>query len=157
LLEWFEIEVPRFCKAKGAGQTPTIGRTKEMVGQIIRHRFLDPDASAEVTAKKLHKLAILLAFGASSEPSATLVCKENLACFSSKNRDLRRLGNRWIRVKRSNAGPNSASVIGTSTTKCKPYTISLTLTPTLLLKGPSEDYGNEEHTTVAAFLPWRGS
>jgi hypothetical protein len=23
--------------------------------------------------------------------------------------------------------------------------------------GPSEDYGNEEHTTVAAFLPWRGS
>jgi drug/metabolite transporter (DMT)-like permease len=24
-------------------------------------------------------------------------------------------------------------------------------------KGPSEDYGNEEHTTVAAFLPWRGS
>jgi hypothetical protein len=24
-------------------------------------------------------------------------------------------------------------------------------------KGPSEDYGNDEHTTVAAFLPWRGS
>jgi hypothetical protein len=26
-----------------------------------------------------------------------------------------------------------------------------------LKEGPSEDYGNEEHTTVAAFLPWRGS
>jgi hypothetical protein len=25
------------------------------------------------------------------------------------------------------------------------------------LEGPSEDYGNDEHTTVAAFLPWRGS
>jgi hypothetical protein len=24
-------------------------------------------------------------------------------------------------------------------------------------EGPSEDYGNDEHTTVAAFLPWRGS
>jgi hypothetical protein len=24
-------------------------------------------------------------------------------------------------------------------------------------QGPSEDYGNDEHTTVAAFLPWRGS
>jgi len=23
-------------------------------------------------------------------------------------------------------------------------------------RGPSEDYGNDEHTTVAAFLPWRG-
>ena len=23
-------------------------------------------------------------------------------------------------------------------------------------EGPSEDYGNDEHTTVAAFLPWRG-
>jgi hypothetical protein len=29
------------------------------------------------------------------------------------------------------------------------------LSPKVL--GPSEDYGNEEHTTVAAFLPWRGS
>ena len=27
----------------------------------------------------------------------------------------------------------------------------------LISKGPSENYGNEEHTTVAAFLPWRGS
>ena len=26
-----------------------------------------------------------------------------------------------------------------------------------LEKGPSENYGNAEHTTVAAFLPWRGS
>jgi len=24
-------------------------------------------------------------------------------------------------------------------------------------KGPPEDYGREKHTTVAAFLPWRGS
>ena len=23
-------------------------------------------------------------------------------------------------------------------------------------KGPPENYGNSEHTTVAAFLPWRG-
>ena len=25
------------------------------------------------------------------------------------------------------------------------------------VKGPPENYGNSEHTTVAAFLPWRGS
>jgi len=24
------------------------------------------------------------------------------------------------------------------------------------LRGPSENYGSGEHTTVAAFLPWRG-
>ena len=28
--------------------------------------------------------------------------------------------------------------------------------PADLEKRPSENYGNEEHTTVAAFLPWRG-
>ena len=27
---------------------------------------------------------------------------------------------------------------------------------TLPKERPSENYGNEEHTTVAAFLPWRG-
>ena len=30
-------------------------RTEEMVRQIIRHRFLDPDASAEVIAQKLQQ------------------------------------------------------------------------------------------------------
>jgi hypothetical protein len=25
-----------------------------------------------------------------------------------------------------------------------------------LFRGPSENYGSGEHTTVAAFLPWRG-
>jgi len=30
-------------------------RTPEVVRQVIRHRFLDPDASAEVIAQKLHQ------------------------------------------------------------------------------------------------------
>ena len=33
--------------------------------------------------------------------------------------------------------------------------ISRTMTITKEEGGPSEDYGNDEHTTVAAFLPWR--
>jgi hypothetical protein len=30
-------------------------------------------------------------------------------------------------------------------------------TPNAKRKGPPENYGKEKHTTVAAFLPWRGS
>jgi hypothetical protein len=30
-------------------------RTEEVVGQVIRHRFLDPEASPEVIAQKLHQ------------------------------------------------------------------------------------------------------
>jgi hypothetical protein len=31
-----------------------------------------------------------------------------------------------------------------------------TETPANYLEAPSENYGSGEHTTVAAFLPWRG-
>jgi hypothetical protein len=34
--------------------------------------------------------------------------------------------------------------------------VTLTTDTDNFFKGPSEDYGNDEHTTVAAFLPWRG-
>ena len=37
------------------------------------------------------------------------------------------------------------------------FTDTGTNTGNCLKRRPSEDYGNEEHTTVAAFLPWRGS
>ena len=43
----------RRCKATSADQRRSIGDTAEVVRQVIRHRFLDPDASPEVIAQKL--------------------------------------------------------------------------------------------------------
>jgi hypothetical protein len=48
------------CRAKHAGQKTNYRRTEEMVRQIIRHRFLDPDASAEVIAQKLQQARHLI-------------------------------------------------------------------------------------------------
>src|SRR6516162_4298891 len=47
LLEHFEAQGALALQSKARGPKSNYRRTEEMVRQIIRHRFLDPDASAE--------------------------------------------------------------------------------------------------------------
>ena len=42
-------------QSKSRGPKTNYRRTDELVRQVIRHRFLDPDASAEVIAQKLRQ------------------------------------------------------------------------------------------------------
>jgi threonine dehydrogenase-like Zn-dependent dehydrogenase len=46
-----EFHIERLC----SGPKANYRRTEEMVRQIIRHRFLDPEASAEIIAQKLRQ------------------------------------------------------------------------------------------------------
>ena len=55
LLEHFEAQGALALQSKARGPKTNYRRTEEMVRQIIRHRFLDPDASAEVIAQKLQQ------------------------------------------------------------------------------------------------------
>ena len=55
LLERFEAQGALALQSKARGPKTNYRRTEEMVRQIIRHRFLDPDASAEVIAQKLQQ------------------------------------------------------------------------------------------------------
>ena len=55
LLEQFEAQGALALQSKARGPKSNYRRTEEMVRQIIRHRFLDPDASAEVIAQKLQQ------------------------------------------------------------------------------------------------------
>ena len=55
LLEQFEAQGALALQSKVRGPKTNYRRTEEMVRQIIRHRFLDPDASAEVIAQKLQQ------------------------------------------------------------------------------------------------------
>src|SRR5208337_972612 len=76
-----KLKAPWLCKAKRAGQRPTIGVPKRWSVRsfviVSWIRMLRPRS----LLKSSSKLTILLAFGASSESSATLVCKKKLyAC-----------------------------------------------------------------------------
>jgi transposase len=55
LLEQFETQGALALQSKARGPKTNYRRTEEMVRQVIRHRFLDPDASAEVIAQKLQQ------------------------------------------------------------------------------------------------------
>jgi transposase len=55
LLEQFEAEGALALLSKVRGPKTNYRRTEELVRQIIRHRFLDPEASAEVIAQKLQQ------------------------------------------------------------------------------------------------------
>jgi transposase len=55
LLKLFlERGTPALCSQKRGPKGPSV-RTEEVVRQVIRHRFLDPDASADVIAQKLRQ------------------------------------------------------------------------------------------------------
>src|SRR5271165_3005293 len=77
LLNSLKLKAPWLCKAKRAGQRPTIGVPKRWSVRsfviVSWIRMLRPRS----LLKSSSKLTILLAFGASSESSATLVCKKN--------------------------------------------------------------------------------
>jgi transposase len=45
-------------KSRKRGPKQNYRRTPEVVRQVIRHRFLDPDASAEVIAQKLQQTGL---------------------------------------------------------------------------------------------------
>ena len=53
VLHLFEQQGAIALQSKPTGPKSDYRRTDEVVRQIIRHRFLDPDASAEVIAQKL--------------------------------------------------------------------------------------------------------
>lgn len=55
LLEAFETCGSEALKNKTRGPKTHYRRTEEAIRQIIRHRFLDPDASPEVIAQKLQQ------------------------------------------------------------------------------------------------------
>jgi hypothetical protein len=60
LLERVETQGTLALQSKARGPKTNYRRTEEMVWQIIRHRFLDPDASAEVIAQKLQQARHLI-------------------------------------------------------------------------------------------------
>ena len=47
-------------KSKKSGPQKNYRRTDEVVRQLIRHRFLDPDASAEVIAQKMSQCGLTI-------------------------------------------------------------------------------------------------
>jgi len=55
LLKKFKEEGTLALKNKKTGPRSNYRRTSEIVRQIIRHRFLDPDASAKVIAQKFNQ------------------------------------------------------------------------------------------------------
>ena len=55
LLHAFEARGAAALKSRKRGPKRPYRRTIEVVRQVIRHRFLDPDASAEVIAQKLRQ------------------------------------------------------------------------------------------------------
>lgn len=55
LLRAFERQGAAALKNKKRGPKRPSRRTDEVVRQVIRHRFLDPDASVEVIAQKLRQ------------------------------------------------------------------------------------------------------
>jgi hypothetical protein len=60
LLEQFGAYGALALQSKAREPKTNYRRTEEMVRQIIRHRFLDPDASAEVIAQKLQQARHLI-------------------------------------------------------------------------------------------------
>jgi len=55
LLHKFEAHGATALKSKRRGPTSNYRRTDELVRQIIRHRFLDPETTVEVIAQKLRQ------------------------------------------------------------------------------------------------------
>jgi hypothetical protein len=60
LLNTFEKHGTEGLMPKKTGPKTDYVRTQTVVTQIIRHRFLDPDASAEVIAQKMRQTGVLV-------------------------------------------------------------------------------------------------
>ena len=58
LLEAFEQSGSRALMSKKKGPKTNYVRTENIVSQVIRHRFLDPDANAAVIAQKMKQTGI---------------------------------------------------------------------------------------------------
>lgn len=55
LLSAYEVQGAAALSSKQRGPKGNYRRTDELVRQVIRHRFLDPEASVEVIAQKLRQ------------------------------------------------------------------------------------------------------
>lgn len=60
LLHAYEEQGSAGLSSKRRGPKRNYRRTGELVRQVIRHRFLDPDASAEVIAQKLRQTSFVI-------------------------------------------------------------------------------------------------
>jgi transposase len=60
LLYAFQEQGSAALLSKPRGPKRNYRRTDELVRQVIRHRFLDPDASAEVIAQKLRQTGFVI-------------------------------------------------------------------------------------------------
>ena len=58
LLKVFALEGAQGLQSKRRGPKSNYRRTNEVVRQVIRHRFLDPEASADVIAQKLRQCGL---------------------------------------------------------------------------------------------------
>ncbi len=56
----FQEHGAQSLKSKPRGPKTNYRRTGELVRQVIRHRFLDPDASTEVIAQKLNQSGFVI-------------------------------------------------------------------------------------------------
>ena len=65
LLKLYREQGARALQSRKPGPKANYLRTEEVTRQVIRHRFLDPDASTAVIAQKMHKLAFQSALAAS--------------------------------------------------------------------------------------------
>jgi transposase len=85
LLRQFEAHGARALQNHPRGPKPKPRRTEELVRQVIRHRFLDPEASAAVIAQKLRQAhypisirsvkRVIEAFGLQKKPSTPVARK----------------------------------------------------------------------------------
>jgi transposase len=60
LLKLYRMQGSAGLQAHKPGPKRDYVRTDEVVRQIIRHRFLDPDATVEVIAQKLNQAGLLV-------------------------------------------------------------------------------------------------
>ena len=60
LRQAYQEQGAQALKCKQRGPKGNYRRTGELVRQVIRHRFLDPDASAEVIAQKLQQTGFVI-------------------------------------------------------------------------------------------------
>ena len=60
LREAYKKEGAQALRSKPRGPKSNYRRTEELVRQVIRHRFLDPEASPEVIAQKLRQTGFVI-------------------------------------------------------------------------------------------------
>ncbi|MEA3351405.1 MAG: helix-turn-helix domain-containing protein [Chloroflexota bacterium] len=82
LLHAYSQEGAIALQSQKRGPKTNYRRTEEVVRQIIRHRFLDPDASAEVIAQKLRQCGWEISTRSVERVIAQFGLQKKTACLS---------------------------------------------------------------------------